>query len=90
MLAEGRATVARNKLKWILIVVLTSVGVFAFSGTGWSDPLSLPPIHIEVGNGGAVEEVAIGINILILLTILILAPAILVMVTSFTIIIIVL
>jgi flagellar biosynthetic protein FliP len=82
--------VSRNRLPWIVIALLIAAGVVAFPSVGWAEPFSIPPIHIEVGNGEAVEEMAVGIKILLLLTVLTLAPAILVMVTSFTRIIVVL
>ena len=81
---------SRNKRRWIVIALVTMIGVFGLATVLWSEPLSLPSIHVEVGNGEAVEEMAIGMKILFLLTILSLAPAILVMVTSFTRIVIVL
>jgi flagellar biosynthetic protein FliP len=62
----------------------------AFAEVGRAEPLSIPPIHIEIGNEGGVEEMAVGMKILFLLTILSLAPAMLVMVTSFTRIVVVL
>jgi flagellar biosynthetic protein FliP len=82
--------VSRNNLRWIVTALLVATGVFALSGVGRGEPLTLPPIHIEMGSGEAVEEMAIGVKILFLLTVLSLAPAILVMVTSFTRIVIVL
>lgn len=81
---------SRNRLPWIVIALLAMAGVVAFAKVGRTEPLSLPSIHIEVGSGGAVEEMTVGMKILFLLTILSLAPAILVMVTSFTRIVIVL
>jgi len=66
------------------------MAVVAFARVGWAEPLSIPPIHIEVGSGDSVDEMAIGMKILFFLTILSLAPAILVMATSFTRIVIVL
>jgi len=79
-----------NRIPWIALSLLTMAGVLAFARTGWTGPLSLPPIHIEVGSGEAVEEMTVGMKILFLLTILSLAPAILVMATSFTRIVVVL
>ena len=72
------------------MALLAIVGVISLVGVGRTEPLSIPPIHVEVGSGDAVEEMAVGIKILFLLTVLSLAPAILVMLTSFTRIIVVL
>lgn len=80
---------SRIRIPWILIALLT-MAVVAFARVGWAEPLSIPPIHIEVGSGDSVDEMAIGMKILFFLTILSLAPAILVMATSFTRIVIVL
>lgn len=81
---------SRIRIPWILIALLTMAGVVAFARVGWAEPLSIPSIHIEVGSGDSVDEMAIGMKILFFLTILSLAPAILVMATSFTRIVIVL
>lgn len=81
---------SRNRLRYTIVALLVMIGIFAFFRAGWAEPFSLPSIHVEMGNGEAVEEMAIGMKILFLLTILSLAPAILVMVTSFTRIIVVL
>jgi flagellar biosynthetic protein FliP len=82
--------VSSHKASWIIIALLTVAGMLAFARFVRAEPLSLPSIHIEMGNGEAVEEMAVGLKILFLLTILSLAPAILVMVTSFTRIVVVL
>lgn len=74
----------------MVIVLIATVGLAGFAEVGRTEPLSLPPIHIEVGGEGTVEDMAIGIKILFLLTILTLAPAVLVMLTSFTRIVVVL
>ena len=79
-----------NRLRYMAVVLVAVMGVVVLSRVAWAEPLALPPIHVEVGSGEAVEEMAIGIKILFFLTILSLAPAILVMVTSFTRIVIVL
>jgi flagellar biosynthetic protein FliP len=82
--------VPKNRTPKIIIALLIVAGLVAFARVGRTEPFSVPPIHIEVGNGEAVEEMAVGIKILFLLTVLSLAPAILVMLTSFTRIIVVL
>lgn len=75
---------------WIVISLVAIFGVLACAEVGRTEPFSIPPIHIEVGTEGAVEEMAVGMKIVLLLTILSLAPAILVMLTSFTRIVVVL
>ncbi|MBP9015841.1 MAG: flagellar biosynthetic protein FliP, partial [Candidatus Atribacteria bacterium] len=53
-------------------------------------PLVLPKITIEAGEASQPQELVLSLQILLLLTILSLAPAILIMVTSFTRIVVVL
>lgn len=69
---------------WIFACIL-----MCFSGVGSAADLSLPGIDIDIG-GGDKEEVATAIKILLSLTVLSMAPAILIVMTSFTRIIIVL
>lgn len=81
---------SRASLLRVVIALMAIAALVAFAEVGRAEPLSIPPIHIEIGNEGGVEEMAVGMKILFLLTILSLAPAILVMVTSFTRIVVVL
>ncbi|MDF2839896.1 MAG: flagellar biosynthetic protein FliP [Clostridia bacterium] len=67
-----------------ILVIVLSVGVFA------EPPLPIPKIGLDIGTADSPEDVALSIQILFLLTILSLAPALLIMVTSFTRVIIVL
>lgn len=63
---------------------------FAFCTPAVAQPLPLPTVSVGVTNSDNPADVAANIKILILLTILVLAPAILIMMTSFTRIVIVL
>ncbi len=67
-----------------ILLVILSVGVFA------DPPLPIPKIGLNIDTADNPQDVAVSIQILFLLTILSLAPALLIMVTSFTRIIIVL
>ncbi|HYE10835.1 MAG TPA: flagellar type III secretion system pore protein FliP [Patescibacteria group bacterium] len=67
-----------------ILVIVLSIGVSA------EPPLPIPKIGLEIDTADNPEDVALSIQILFLLTILSLAPALLVMVTSFTRVIIVL
>ena len=67
-----------------ILVVVLSISVFA------DPPLPIPKIGLDIDTADNPQEVALSIQILFLLTILSLAPALLIMVTSFTRVIIVL
>ena len=87
----GRVTMARRGFRWLLFAILGLVFVYA-----WSVPAEaqvapiLPRISIGVEPAENPEDIAISLQILVLLTILALAPAILIMMTSFTRIVVVL
>lgn len=67
-----------------ILVIVLSIGVSA------APPLPIPKIGLDIQTADNPEDVTLSIQILFLLTILSLAPALLIMVTSFTRIIIVL
>lgn len=73
------------------ICILVIFGLVFFAGSSWGESFSVPSISLNIEGGGDESgRVAMGIQLLFLLTILSLAPAILVMLTSFTRIIVVL
>lgn len=74
-----------------LICVLVILGCILFASSSWGEPFSFPSINVSVGSGDDEPgRVAVVIQLLFLFTILSLAPAILVMLTSFTRIVVVL
>ena len=74
-----------------IIAVLVTITIVFFAGPVQAAPeVPLPSINIGVGNADNPQEMAASMQILFLLTILSLAPSILIMMTSFTRIIIVL
>jgi flagellar biosynthetic protein FliP len=82
-----------NKKKILTITILFLVFVFSISGYIQAQDFQLPDINFEItspedGEGGT--DLVLSLRILLLLTVLTLAPAIIVMVTSFTRIVIVL
>ena len=87
----GKVTMDRRGFRWLLFAILGLVFVYA-----WSVPAEaqvapiLPRISIGVEPAENPEDIAISLQILVLLTILALAPAILIMMTSFTRIVVVL
>jgi flagellar biosynthetic protein FliP len=79
-----------NKLL-LKMLIITAIFIIVLSiGVSAEPPLPIPKIGLDIGTADTPEDVALSIQILFLLTILSLAPALLIMVTSFTRIIIVL
>lgn len=77
-----------NKKKFSLIIIFF---IFSFMVTGaYAQEFTIPGIEIGLNNATEPEEVALSLQIVFLLTILTLAPGILILMTSFTRIIIVL
>ena len=80
-----------GKSRKYLICILVISGLVFLAGSSWGQPFSFPSINLSVGDGGDEPgRVAVVIQLLFLFTILSLAPAILVMLTSFTRIVVVL
>ena len=84
----------RKKSTWISLLVALSLVfpvVFCVSAAGAADPLSFPNISLSMGSGtGSTDKVSVGLQLLIVLTVITLAPAILLLLTSFTRIVVVL
>src|ERR1051325_11046824 len=79
-------------MRWSPSIVI-GVGTLLLLGIGTAHgaDLSLPGVDIQIGDGaGGRQEIATAVKVLIALTVLSLAPAILIVMTSFTRIIIVL
>jgi len=76
-----------NKKTIFIIVVIVA---FFWSTCLYAAPLALPKIGLEVGSSENPEDIALSLQIIALLTVLSLAPAILILMTSFTRIIVVL
>lgn len=77
--------VRRAVLVFLLVAVTTVLATGAHA-----QPLPVPRIEIGLDDGQGPQDMAVGLQILLLLTVLSLAPAILIMMTSFTRIIVVL
>ncbi|GAB6098884.1 flagellar type III secretion system pore protein FliP [Halanaerocella petrolearia] len=80
------------KVRYQLIGLLIIVGLLVTQGTAIAAPqFEIPSLKFEVGGAGSQpQNLALSLRILLLLTVLTLAPAILILVTSFTRIIVVL
>jgi flagellar biosynthetic protein FliP len=74
----------RNRLFTLYPALLVLAVLLAVPAAAWAQGLPIPTIKIGVGEAKDAGEVSILIQILILLTVLSLAPAILIMMTSFT------
>jgi flagellar biosynthetic protein FliP len=80
-----------NKFSLILTIVVVLYAAFpAFAGSAEAPMIPIPSIQISFSPADKPQDVALGLQILALMTILSLAPAILLMLTSFTRVIIVL
>ena len=78
----------KSPAKSALIIIL--VGSLLITGCSSSQELSAPGLTLSIDPGGGPEQVSTGVQLLVLITILSLAPSILVLMTSFTRIVIVL
>lgn len=76
----------KNKRKWIYLV-LFSLAILGFSGivaNAVPKEMSLPNVNVSVGGDGTANDYVSNIKLLIFFTILSLLPSIIIMVTSFT------
>ena len=74
-----------------LVCTLLICGIILMAGAAWGQSFSVPSISVNIADGeDQPEKVAVVLQLLAMLTVLSLAPAILVMLTSFTRIVIVL
>jgi flagellar biosynthetic protein FliP len=83
----------RTTKKWRLcfIGIVIVLGILLFVGPSWAKPFPIPSINVNFADGNSEPgKVAIVLQLLFILTILSLAPAILIMLTSFTRIVVVL
>ncbi len=80
-----------NRTKAITIIIISLIFLALYSPTVLADPIQLPNINLSIGGeeeGG--QNLSSVIQLLILLTVLTLAPAIVILLTSFTRIVVVL
>lgn len=73
-----------------LVICLALLAILFLAGLAKAQPVALPRVGIEFNTAEEPEDVALTLQILFLLTILSLAPAMVIMVTSFTRIVVVL
>lgn len=80
-----------GRWKYLVFGIMVLSVIFLLAASSWGEPLPIPSIQLNVG-GGTDEpgKVAVALQLLLLLTVLSLAPAILIMLTSFTRIVVVL
>lgn len=79
-----------NPLKVLFYSIIVMVLVFSLVSHAGAAPIAVPDVNLEVGPSDDPEEVVGTLQLLILLTVLTLVPAFLVMMTSFTRIVVVL
>ncbi len=78
------------RTKGLLVCLITLFILFFWAGPGFAEPVPIPNVDISISQSSQPQEVVDSLRILLLLTVLALAPAILVMMTSFTRIVVVL
>jgi len=88
--SKRKKWVAGMKGKYILCLVLLLLFCALCPGRATAQPLPLPNVNIEVGTATEPQEVVGTLQLLALLTVLSLVPAILILMTSFTRIVVVL
>lgn len=70
------------RLSLILLLVIVLVAIFIFPVS--AEPLQIPDVNLQIGDGGDnPQNLSTALQLVILLTVLALAPAILIMLTSF-------
>lgn len=87
---RARARAARTGLIVCAALAVAAMAVLLASTPALAEPLPLPSFSVQVGAAEGPRDVSVSLEILALLTVLSLAPAILVLMTSFTRIIVVL
>ncbi len=89
-LRKIRKFVKKNRKLLGIILIAYIILPIVCTGIAYAQAIPVPTIEIGVGDASNPEDVSIGLQVILLLTLLTLAPSILVMMTSFTRIIIVL
>lgn len=80
-----------RQLFFVMVVCLACVVVMGAVTAAWADPFNLPSIQVTIGDGSdEAGQTSPMLQLLLLFTVLSLAPAILIMLTSFTRIVVVL
>lgn len=79
------------KVKYFVTVTLLLIVLVVLASNVYAEPdLTLPKVNVSVGTSNTPEDFTSSVQVLLLLTVLSLAPSILMMMTSFTRVIIVL
>ncbi len=85
---------SRKLLKWSLAIAVALLGIWIFPLTALAEPgasgLTLPSLNLSFANSDKPQDLVSVLKIVAMLTVLTLAPAILIMMTSFTRIVVVL
>jgi flagellar biosynthetic protein FliP len=79
----------KNKKIFLILVLVTLFSVF-LSGCAGTEEFTAPGVTLNVNPTGSPKEVSSGVQLLVLMTVLSLAPSIIILMTSFTRIVIVL
>ena len=74
----------KSKIKYMVCLLIFVSSFFLIIPSAWSEPLPIPTINLNIGGSGESGQVSTVLKLLMLLTVLALAPSILIMLTSFT------
>ncbi|MEN6319157.1 MAG: flagellar type III secretion system pore protein FliP [Syntrophaceae bacterium] len=74
----------KSGIKCLVCLLIIAALSFLVIPSAWSEPLPIPTINLNIGGAGESGQVSTVLKLLILLTVLALAPSILIMLTSFT------
>jgi flagellar biosynthetic protein FliP len=70
--------------KYVACVLIFACLFFLIITSAWAEPLPIPTVNLNLGGSGESDQVSTVLKLLMLLTVLALAPSILIMLTSFT------
>lgn len=74
----------KNKWLWIFMLSLFIVGITGIGADAAPSTVDLPSVNVDIGGAGSSSDYVSNIKLLIFFTILSLLPSIIIMVTSFT------
>ncbi len=74
----------KSPVKYAACLLAFAGFFFLLIASAWAEPLPIPTVNLNIGGSGDSDQVSTVLKLLLLLTVLALAPSILIMLTSFT------